>query len=287
MIGKKIKVNDYKFTYGQETVIINLYGVFKNIKNGSKYAIYSYDNNSSSKLYYGTFYKRNNEAVIMTSKENPKEIVKEFVDFIIKDAKNDKFEIIPLNEIHSIQIIDEYTSDFNVDIDKLYDLTIPKPIVKEIPKELKKKKPISIAAIFFTLFIIVVIAFFFFNPEVIIGKDKHYSCTKTYYHSSIPASINEQIDLTFNGKGNIKNINLTTDYNFNDANYYKEFKDKGYFYQYMEEGNTYKFLDEGNIYRLFSKIDITGDFFLPTSEKELIEHYESNKYTCKAVEVDE
>ena len=50
MIGKKIKVNDYKFTYGQETVVVNLYGAFKNIKNGNKYAIYSYDNNND-KLY--------------------------------------------------------------------------------------------------------------------------------------------------------------------------------------------------------------------------------------------
>lgn len=285
MIGKKIKVNDYKFTYGQETVVVNLYGAFKNVKNGNKYAIYSYNNNG--KLCYGTFYRRNNEAVIMTSKENPKEIVKEFIDSVIKDDENDKFEIIALNEINSIQIIDEYISDFNVDIVKLYDLTIPKPIVKETAKEIKKKKPISIAAIFFSLFVIVVISFFFFNPEVIIGKDKHYSCIKTYYHSSVPASINEQINLTFSGKENIKSIDLINDYKFNDTNYYKEFKDKGYFYQYMEEGNTYKFVDESNTYRLFSKIDITGDFFLPTSEKELIEYYENNKYLCKVVEVDE
>ena len=55
----------------------------------------------------------------------------------------------------------------------------------------------------------------------------------------------------------------------------------------MEEGNTYKFIDESYIYRLFSKIDITDDFFLPTNEKELIEHYENNEYKCKVVEVDE
>lgn len=286
MIGKKLKVNDYKFTYGQETVVVNLYGVFKNIKNGNKYAIYSYDNNNS-KLCYGTFYKRNNEAVIMTSKENPKDVVKEFVDFILKNDKNDQFEVITLKEINSIQIIDEYTADFDVDIAKLYDLTIPKPIIKEIPKETKKKKPISIAAIFFTLFIIVVIAFFFFNPEVIIGKDRHYSCVKNYYHSSIPSSVSEQINLTFNGKENIKSIDIINDYKFNDTNYYEEFRDKGYFYQYIKDVDAHKFIDESNTYRVFSKIDITGDFFLPTSEKELIEYYENNKYICKVVEVDE
>ena len=84
MIGKKIKVNDYRFTYGQETIELNLYGVFKNTKGGNKYAVYSYDNNNN-KLFYGSFFKRNNEAVIMTSKENPNEIVKEFIDSILKE----------------------------------------------------------------------------------------------------------------------------------------------------------------------------------------------------------
>lgn len=286
MIGKNVKVIDYKFTYGQETINLILYGAFKNIKNGNKYAIYSYEN-KNNRLYYGTFFMRNNEAVIMTSKENPKEIVKEFVDSILKDEKNSKFEIISLEEINSIQIIDEYTADFNVDMIKLYDLTIPKPVIEEAPNETKNKKSISIAAIFFTLFIIVIIAFFFFNPEVILGKDKNYSCVKNYYHNVMPTSINEEISLVFNGKGSIKSIDLITDYKFNSINYYFEFKDKGYFYQYMEEGNTYKFIDESYIYRLFSKIDITDDFFLPTNEKELIEHYENNEYKCKVVEVDE
>ena len=69
MIGKKIKLNDYKFTYGQETIILNVFGAFKNIKSGNKYVIYSYDN---KKIFYGSFFKRNKEAVIMTSKENSK-----------------------------------------------------------------------------------------------------------------------------------------------------------------------------------------------------------------------
>ena len=73
MIGKKIKIKDYKFTYGQDTVYINIYGAFKDIKNGNKYVIYSYENNN--KLFYGTYFEQNKEAVIMTSKDNPKEKV--------------------------------------------------------------------------------------------------------------------------------------------------------------------------------------------------------------------
>lgn len=285
MIGKKIKLNDYKFTYGQETININLYGAFKNVRNGNKYAIYSYDN--GNKLFYGTFFERNSEAVIMASKENPKEIIKEFIDMILKEEKSDKFEIVSLDKVETVQIIDEYTVDFNVDIRKLYDLTIPKTIVETPIEKPKKKKEFSLAIMFFTLFIIVVIAFFFVNPEVIIGKNKNYSCVKTYLHSSLPASITEEISLTFNGKGKITDIDIILDYVFNDTDYYQEFKDKSYFYKYIEEGDTYKFIDEKYTYRLFSKIDTTEDYFLPTEESELISHYKKENYICKEVEVDE
>ena len=39
MIGKRIKVNDYKFVYGQETIYVNVFAAFKNKKNGNKYII--------------------------------------------------------------------------------------------------------------------------------------------------------------------------------------------------------------------------------------------------------
>ena len=284
MIGKKIKLNDYKFTYGQETIILNVFGAFKNIKSGNKYVIYSYDN---KKIFYGSFFKRNKEAVIMTSKENSKEIIKEFIDILLGEKENDGFEIISLEEIETVQVIDESEFDHKVDVNKLYDLTIPKPVVQENLDDSKKNKPISIAMIFFGLFVIVVIAFFFVNPEVITGKNKYYICTKTYLHSSLPVYVNEELSLTFNGKGNINSISVTEDYVFNNTNYYKEFKDKSYFYQYMEEGDTYKFIDENYTYRLFSSIDTTTDFFLPTEELELISHYKENNYTCKVVEIDE
>lgn len=284
MNGKKIKVNDYKFTYGQETMYLNIYGAFKNIKNGNKYVIYSYEN--TNKLYYGSFFIRGTEAVIMTSKENPKDIIKEFVASILNNTKNNDFEFISLEKIETIEIIDEYCFDFNIDMNKLYDLTMPKPIVKE--KEItKKKKSISISWIFFILFLIVVIAFFIVNPEVIIGKDKIYNCTKNYLHKTLPSSVTEKVLLTFNGKGNIKSIEITKDYLFNDINYYNEFKDKSYFYKYIEEGDTYKFVDTNYIYRVFSNINIEEEYFMPTEQSELIKHYQDKEYTCKVVDTNE
>ena len=40
MNGKVIKLNDYKFNFGQETIFLNVFAVFKSIKNGNKYIIY-------------------------------------------------------------------------------------------------------------------------------------------------------------------------------------------------------------------------------------------------------
>ena len=60
MNGKVIKLNDYKFNFGQETIFLNVFAVFKSIKNGNKYIIYSYDN---KKLYCGSAFVKNNEII--------------------------------------------------------------------------------------------------------------------------------------------------------------------------------------------------------------------------------
>ena len=283
MIGKTLKVDDYKFTYGQGTAYINIYGVFKYIKNGNKYAVYSYE--GSNKLFYGAFFLRNKEAVIMTSKEDPKEIIEQFVDLLLNEKKDDNFEVVSLEEIESVQVIEEYTMNISIDVNKLYDLTIPKPLTDDESDE--DKKTSSIAGFFFAIFVMVVIAFFFVNPEVIFGENEGYSCTKSYFHSELPASVNEVVSLTFSGKGKIISLDVTADYVFTDFDYYNEFKAKSYYYQYMKEGDTYKFIDENYTYRLFSETDTVDNFFLPTDESELISYYEGNNYTCKVVELDE
>lgn len=281
MIGKKIKINDYKFTYGQETAFINIYGAFKNKKNGNKYVIYSYDNN---KLYYGSLFIRNSEMVIMVSKEEASGVVEKFTYSILDNKKNDDFEIISLDNIDSAQIIDESLCDFDVDMNKLYDLTIPKPEV--IKEEVKPKKRISIIGVSLVLLVVVIILFLFMNPEIIYGKNKKYICTKSYLHDKLPATVNEEIELVFNGKNNISSIKTKFDYVFSDTDYYKEFRDKSYFYQYFNEGDTYKFDDDKYTYRLFSSINTEEDYFMPRELEELVSYYEGNRYSCKIVEVE-
>ena len=96
MNGKVIKLNDYKFNFGQETIFLNVFAVFKSIKNGNKYIIYSYDN---KKLYCGSAFVKNNEIIVMISKgENDDDIKKELNESIktkiteINSNVDDRFE---------------------------------------------------------------------------------------------------------------------------------------------------------------------------------------------------
>ena len=281
MNGKRIKVNDFKFKYGQETIFINVFGAFKYKKNNNKYVIYSYDN---SKLYYGSLFIRDNELVIMLSKNDGENLINKFLDDILTGNSDSDFEVISLDKIISAQIIDEGVINKKIDINKLDELTIPKKKASEVVNENKKKKRISISGIFFALFIVVVVAFFFFNPEVINGKNVYYTCSKSYDHEKLPASVIENVELEFNGHGTIIDIKVKSDYIFNDVNYYKEFRDKSYFYQYFSDGDTYKFDDNTYTYKIFSSINTKEDFFLPTDKDGLIKHYQDDNYTCKVVD---
>lgn len=282
MIGKVVKISDYNLTYGKEAMYVNIYGAFKYVKNGNKYVIYSYVDNikRGNKLHYGSLFVRNNELVVMLSKDTKDDVVKGFIDCVINNKNMSEYEIISLKDINGIQIIDDASVSFDVDISTLYDKTIPKvEVVKK--DDVKKEKSFSISYIFFALFIIVLVLFFFVNPEVLVGENIKYNCSKSYIHDSLNANVSEEVELVFTSKGKITSIDVTTDYVFGNSDEYNDFRNKGYYYQYMEEGDTYKLDDDSYTYRVFSKIDTSNDYFMPTDKDELISYYEDNDYVCK------
>lgn len=283
MNGKRIKVNDFKFKYGQETVFINVFGAFRYKKNNNKYVVYSYDN---SRLYYGSLFIRDKELVIMLSKNDSENLIDSFLNNILNGEKNNAFEIISLDNINSAQIIDEGIITKSFDINKLDELTIPRKKSQEVVNENKKKKRISISGIFFALFIVVVAAFFFFNPEVIMGKDKNYVCNREYNHNILPSLVKEEVKLTFSGKDKIKSSIVTNDYVFNSDSRYNKFKNNGEFYKYMNEGDTYKFVDEERTYRVISNIENLGEYFSSEDENSILEYYSGNNYKCKKLETE-
>lgn len=280
MIGKKIRLNDYKFTYGQETVYLNVIGAFKH-QNSNRYIIYSYENDK--KLHYGQMHIRGEEIVVMTAKNDIKDIIKEFLDYLLKDTKSKKIEVIPLDKISTVQIIGDYTYDEAVDVNKLIDLTIPKPV--EV-KEEKPKTIIAVAPIFFALFIFVIIAFFIINPEVLVGKGEKYICEKNYQHKKIPANVVSRETITFDGFGKLIKYEGVTDNIFTNISYYEEFKEKD-FYQYLGSSASHRFDDETHTFRLFAKNTIDETFDKPTEKNALLDYYDDEGYTCKEVELDD
>ncbi len=281
MIGKVLKVNDYKFVYGQDTTYINVYGAFKNKKSGNRYAVYSYDN---KKLYYGSLFIKNDSLIIMTSKDDSEDVIKLFVESIISGKNNDDWEIVNLGNINSAEIIDQHELKIDVDMAMLADKTIPKPKIEKKEEAPKKKKKVSIPLLAMFILILMVALFLFVGPNFLMGKDKKYLCVKSYTHEEIPASVTDNVSLIFNNKNEIVSIDITTDYLFTNHDYYKEFKDKSYFYQYIKDGDTYKFDDDNYTYKLFSKIDTEVDYFMPRELKKLVDYYEKENYTCNLVE---
>lgn len=283
MNGKRIKVNDFKFKYGQDTIFINVFGAFKYKKNNNKYVVYSYDN---SKLYYGSLFIRDNELVIMLSKNDSEDLIDKFLDDILNCNNDDNFEDISLDKITGAQIIDEGVINKKIDINKLDELTIPKKKVQEEAVENKKKKGISISGIFFVLFIVVVVAFFFFNPEVIMGKDKNYVCNIKYNHKTLSIPVIEEVKLTFNGKSKIKSSMVTYDYIFKSDSEYNKFKNSGEFYKYLNEGDTYKFIDKDKIYRVMFNINDLREYFSSEDEDSILEYYNEKDYKCNKIETE-
>ncbi|UKI27562.1 MAG: hypothetical protein L6V91_02855 [Bacilli bacterium] len=78
-------------------------------------------------------------------------LLKIFTNKLANEEDDDNYEIISLDKITSIQIIDEKLCNFDVDINKLYDITIPKPEVKK--EEVPPKKRVEVLLLCFLLFL--------------------------------------------------------------------------------------------------------------------------------------
>ena len=275
MIGRRILINDYKFAYEKAAGYLNVYAAFM-LSKKQCYIIYSYDN---KKIYYGNLYVKNRIGTIMITQEAD-DIIKEFIDNLVNNKVNNNYQVIDLNYIDSIQIIDEKLCDFSVDINKVYNITMPKEVDK---RTIDNKKNKSIIPVIIVLFLFAGIGIYLYiNKNSLIG-DNEYICEKTYKHEELPADVNEEINISF-VNGNLSKVKVILEHVFTDTNYYKEFKDSNMFYKYMEKGYTYKFDDDAYIYRTFNEINIDKNFSLPKKENKLISYYISNDYKCNLKE---
>lgn len=279
MIGKIIKVHDYTFVYGQDIMYINVFGAFKNTKSGERYIVYSYDD---KKIYYGSFFVKDNIGTIMISKNTNKDSVKEFIEDILSERKNKEIEIVDLGNVDSVQVIDEVLYDLDVDVKRLSDMTIPKRIDNDSSNGGNVKNK-SIVPLIIILIILVLGIIFIVSTKYISEKREVYVCSKEYNHEELPAGMKEDILLSFNYSNSLTSVEKRLDYIFNDSKYYIDFKNKNYFYKYMDEADSYKFIDEEKTYRLFYSVNV-DDFSLSKDEDVLLKYYEDNGYKCSLEE---
>ena len=279
MFGKKIRVNDYKFTYGSDIVYINVYAVFRVKKSNEKFIIYSYDD---KKLFYGSLYINGNMGTVMASDKDNTMIVDTILLNIFDNKSDDKYEILDISKIDSIQIIEEKVYEKNIDINRLYDITMPKEKIEE--ENISSKKNNNYWVFIILIILIIGVIIFISISKFISLKKEIYVCEKEYEHNSLPADVIDKIDITFDYKNKLIDIDNSTSYVFTDTNYYYEFKDNSYFYKYIDNADTYKFDDSNYTYRVFKNIDVNDDKFLSRDKDSLVSYYENKGYTCNLKE---
>lgn len=281
MIGKIIKVNDFKFVYGQDTMYITAFGAFKNSKNGEKYIVYSYD---GKKIYYGSFFIKEKVGTIMMSKNSKKDDVKNFIDSLLSGKSNKEIEIINLDVVDSVQIIDEILFDLDVDVNKLIDITIPKSSDNSSSSNVVVTNKSRIFTLVIILILLILGIVFMIVTKYISDNTEEYICNKDYLSQEVPANVIDEVLLSFNYRNNLTSMVKRISYIFDDNKYYMEFKNKSYFYKYIDDADSYKFIDEEKTYRLFDNVDVENDFFLPKDKHDLLNYYRSDGYTCSLEE---
>lgn len=288
MKGLEISVTNNDLVIKQEERLVKLFVIFKDIKYGTKYIIFT---DNDKKLYYGSPLINANKMVIMKFKDiKDAEMVKEFVWNYLNAESVSSFEIIEVPQIEKLEIIDNNELDVKEEyIEKLNDIFFKKvEVVVENNDDIKVKVKNNKGPILFMLivFIAVIVGILYLsnNPELIYGKEIYVQCSKKYNISEIDATSNEVITLIFNNSQVLKSHKKSIVFKFSDNDKYFEFKEKNWSYKYLNESGTEKYLDDELSYSLFIDYNLNRNYILPKGYDELYDYYKDNGYSCNNVE---
>lgn len=289
MKGLEISVANNDLVIKQEERLVKLFVMFKDIKYGTKYVIFT--DNDGKKLYYGSPLINANKMVIMKFKDiKDAEMVKEFVWNYLNDKSVSGFEIIEVPKIEKLEIIDNNELDVKEEYIKiLNDIFFKKEeVVIENNDNIKVKEKNNKGPILFMVIVFIAfIAGFLYlsnNSELIFGKEIFVECRKNYNISELDATSNEVITLTFNNSQVLKKHDKNIIFKFNNNDKYFEFKEKNWSYKYLNESGTEKYLDDELSYSLFIDYDLNKNYILPKGYDELYDYYKDNGYSCSNIE---
>lgn len=288
MKGIRMMVSTNDLVPSNEEVYVKLFVVFKDKKYGTKYIIYTDDN--EKELYYGSPLISNDRIVIMKFKDiKDEEMVKEFVWNYLNDKPTSNFDIIELpSNLTKLELIDSNSLDVKEEyIKKLMDIFFKKEEPKVEEQVVKPKKSNGKFIIF--LLILVGLGFGGYvylsnNPELILGKNIYYECTKKYQNNELDTDISELVDITFNNSKILTKHTKQITYKFNDSDIYYEFKEKNLKYNYIEESGADKFVDEDLSYVLDVEYNLNKDYKLPKDYDKLLDYYKVKDYSCSLIE---
>lgn len=288
MKGIRMMVSTNDLVPSNEEVYVKLFVVFKDKKYGTKYIIYTDDN--EKELYYGSPLISNDRIVIMKFKDiKDEEMVKEFVWNYLNDKPTSNFDIIELpSNLTKLELIDSNSLDVKEEyIKKLMDIFFKKEEPKVEEQVVKPKKSNGKFIIF--LLILVGLGFGGYiylsnNPELILGKNIYYECTKKYQNNELDTDISELVDITFNNSKILTKHTKQITYKFNDSDIYYEFKEKNLKYNYVEESGADKFVDEELSYVLDVEYNLNKDYKLPKDYDKLLDYYKVKDYSCSLIE---
>ncbi len=288
MKGIRMMISKNDLVPSNEEVYVKLFVIFKDKKYGTKYIIYTDDN--EKELHYGSPLINNDRLVIMKFKDiKDEEMVKEFVWNYLNGESTSNFDIIELpSNLTKLELIDSNSLDVKEEyIKKLMDIFFKKEEPK-VEEQVVKPKKSNGKFIIFLLFLVALgfggYVYLKNNPELIYGKNIYYECTKKYQNNELGTDINELVDITFNNsKILIKHTKQLT-YKFNDSDTYYEFKEKNLKYNYIEESGADKFIDEDLSYVLDVEYNLNKDYKLPKDYDRLLDYYKVKDYSCNLVE---
>ena len=292
MHGKLVKVKQYNLEFGTRDRYVNILGCFKYIPNGNIYIIYTDVDTKYNLIYYGSGHIRENIALCMKCREKQEEeIIKEYIFKLLQKDNLNNFQIISLETVENIEII---TSDkFEVKpeiLTSLIDIVIPKPEIKEEVKETpvtvsttKKKKNTKLLLVLLLIIITIGIGGYLFLT--LAPKEttrKYITCSKTYSHKELTATVEETNTYNFANNDELQTIDTTTLYQFNEKNY-QDFILKGTYYKYMPSSNSNGGWDKNDTeytFKVITKTKIDTSYNKPTNYEEVLSYYKHDGYTC-------
>lgn len=286
MNGKELKVAEYNLSFGSSARMVNVFGVFRYIKNNGLYVIYGDISPTQPIVYYGTSHVKENTILSMTPKPEDEEIIKKYIFKVTEDEDLKEFEIISLESIETIEIIASNHLEVKPEIiNSLMEKTIPKKEAVSEEKETKKTKKKNKMLIPLILILAACGAGYYYFTTLSQNDNtvKAIVCQKETNDDSIGATIETTSEYHFNNEDILENVETTQIYNFLSTDNYEDFINKGLFYKYMpdDENGGFKEDKENNTITYVSKEYADSNYSESTNYEEIIFQNKRDGYACE------